>query len=66
MSETQACSLAAAFWEEFGGLDGADDKPSADFLRVASRLSKTGHGYLLSSHLKSTNLQLTSRSLTKM
>ena len=52
MSETQACSLAAAFWEEFGGLDGADDKPSADFLRVASRLSKTGHGYLLSSHFE--------------
>ena len=29
---------------------GATEKPSAHFLGVASRLSKTGHGYLLSSH----------------
>lgn len=34
--------------EEFGGLDGASETPSANFLKAASKLSKTGHGYLLS------------------
>lgn len=49
MSETEVCSIAEAFWTEFGGLDGAQQVPSASFLQMASKLSSTGHGYLLSS-----------------
>ena len=52
MSEAQACSLADAFWEEFGGLEGSHDLPSANFLKTASRLSQTGHAYLLSGHFE--------------
>ncbi|CAL1139171.1 unnamed protein product [Cladocopium goreaui] len=52
VSEAQACSLADAFWEEFGGLEGSHDLPSANFLKTASRLSQTGHAYLLSGHFE--------------
>ena len=42
--ESEACSIARAFWEEFSPCLAYNKQPqSAHFLREATRLSKTGH-----------------------
>ena len=44
VSEAEACSMAAAFWNEFSPYLMPTAKPqSAQFLRMATRLAKTGH-----------------------
>lgn len=52
VSEKEACNLVRAFWEELEPfLDKNANIPSGDFIRLASRLAKTGHENRLSSHL---------------
>ena len=43
VSETQACSLASAFWQEIRHLPGVENIASAEFLKEADRLVSTGH-----------------------
>ena len=64
VTEKEACNLVRAFWEEMEPfLDKNANIPSGDFIRLASRLAKTGHENRLSSHLPkfglSTNIPLT-------
>ena len=51
VSEREACTLAAAFWDEVCNLPGANEIHSSTFLELATRLSKSKHECLLSSYL---------------
>ncbi len=52
VSEKEACTLARAFWEEVEPYLVKDSKlPSGTFFRLASRLARTGHENMLTSHL---------------
>ena len=43
VSEAEACSLVAGFWDEIKDLPGVQNIPSAMFLQAAERLSSTNH-----------------------
>lgn len=52
VSEKEACALAQAFWDEVEPYLVKDSKPpSGTFFRLASRLARTGHENMLTSHL---------------